>query len=243
MIVGIIPARKGSKGIPGKNMIDLGGRPLLDYTLAMAESCRQLDRIILTTNMPDAIDWATQHYRRIETPFVRPEHLAGSSASPVEVVLHAIDYLEERETLPVKVIVLLQPTCPFRRLSEVEEAISLFQANNLDSLIGVSRVWHHPSDYIYRNPENMAEFKYVFRESNWKQRQDFPEVLFMTGALYICRAEYLRSTHGFYDQQSHLFKMAEETMIDIDSPFDLTLARGLLATSAVIPAKGNDSPW
>ena len=241
MIVGIIPARKGSKGIPGKNMIDLAGRPLLDYTLATAERCRNLDRIVLSTNMSDAIEWAAQHYRRIETPFIRPERLAESATTPVEVAVHAIDFLEEREDVHVEAVVLLQPTCPFRRLNEVEEAISLFKQKNLVSLIGVSRVWHHPSDYIFRNPEDPAEFKYVLRESNWKQRQDFPEVLFMTGALYICRADYLRNTLGFYDKQSYLFQMAEETMIDIDSAFDLTIARGLLAASAITAESGNNS--
>ncbi len=243
MILGIIPARKGSKGIPGKNMIDLGGRPLLDYTMATAEHCRQLDRIILSTDMPDAIIWATENYQRIEVPFVRPGHLAESATSSVDVVLHAVDFLEAEEGARVEAIVLLQPTCPFRRADEVEAAISLFQAKKFASLIGVSRVWHHPSDYVYRNSKHTDAFRYVFRKPAWKQRQDFPEVLFMTGALYICRTDYLRETRSFLDQKSYLFSMAEETMVDIDSPFDLAIARGLVATGAVVVDGGGKTAW
>lgn len=233
MIVGVIPARQGSEGIPCKNMVDLGGRPLLDYTLATAERCRRLDRVVLSSNMPDAIDWARGHYRRIETPFVRPEHLAGSSSSSLEVVLHAVDFLEAHDRVRIETVVLLQPTCPFRRIEEVEAAIELFETSKLSSLIGVSRVWHHPADYVYRSPECSDGFRYVFRDSAWNQRQDFPQVWLMTGALYICRTDYLRSTGGFFDPLSHLFPMGEETMVDIDLPFDLAIARGLVATGAV----------
>lgn len=234
MILGIIPARMGSKGVPGKNMIDLGGRPLLDYTLASAICCKNLDRIVLTTNIPEAIEYTRLYYSRVETPFVRPESLSSSTASMVDVVLHVVDYFRDNESLIVEKIVLLQPTCPFRQASELDSAIQLFQEKKIDSLVGVSRVWHHPSDYIYRDPGNHKKFNFVFRDLGWLQRQDFPEVMFMTGALYICRTDYLRGTRRFYDQDSHLFQMSEETMIDIDLPFDLKLARGLLAMNGFV---------
>lgn len=233
MILGIIPARKGSVGIPGKNMVDLGGRPLLDHTLATAERCLKLDRIVLSTNMPDAIDWARRHYRRIEVPFVRPEHLSEASSSSNDVILHAVEFFEKEEKSPIEVIVLLQPTCPFRRIEEIEAAVDLFQSNRLRSLVGVSRVWQHPGDCVFRKPGGMGGFRHVFREPAWKRRQDFPEVWFITGALYICRTEHLRQTGNLFDEHSHLFPMAEETMVDIDEPFDLAIARGLIAVGAV----------
>lgn len=234
MILGIIPARKGSEGIRGKNMIDVGGRPLLDYTMATAERSTRIDRVILSTNMSDAIEWA-KLYRRIEAPFVRPEALAESATSVVDVVLHAVDFLRERDNVETDVIVLLQPTCPFRHASEVDAAIGLFEDGAMDSLIGVSRVWHHPSDCVRRDDADPGSFDFVFRDPAWSRRQDFPEVFFVTGALYICRTAFLRSTRSFYDRRSHLFPMADETMIDIDSPFDLAMARGLLATSGFTP--------
>ncbi len=232
MILGIIPARKGSKGIPGKNMVDLGGRPLIDFTLATAENCRKLDRILLSTDIPEAIKWASTHYSRIEVPFVRPRYLTGSSVASHDVVLHAVDFLEGKERCKVDTVVLLQPTCPFRRPKELNAAIQLFRNKHLASLVGVSRVWHHPSDYVHRNVATSNQFSYVFRKPAWKQRQDFPKVLFMTGALYICQTDYLRKSRVFFDKKSYLFPMSEETMIDIDAPFDLAIARGLVAIGA-----------
>jgi CMP-N,N'-diacetyllegionaminic acid synthase len=233
MIVGVIPARGGSEGIPGKNMIDLGGRPLLDYSFAVAEACRSLDRIVLSTNMPDAIDWARRHYARVETPFVRPEALSTASSSSLDVVLHAIDHLERESTQRVESVVLLQPTCPFRRAVEIDAAVARFKEEQLDSLIGVSRVWHHPSDYVQAPNGGKKGFRHVFRDPTWQRRQDFPEVWFITGALYVARVEYLRQTRGFCDELSSLHVMSEESMVDIDSPFDLAIARGLVAVGAV----------
>jgi CMP-N-acetylneuraminic acid synthetase len=241
MNLGVIPARRGSEGIPGKNMIDVGGRPLLDYAFATAEQCTALDRIVLSTNMPDAIDWATKHYKRIEAPFVRPERLAESATSVVDVVLHAVDFLKEHEGADVETVVLLQPTCPFRHAAEIDAAIRKFQDDGLESLIGVSRVWHHPSDYVRRDATDPKSFSFVFRDPAWQRRQDFPEVFFITGALYIVRTEFLRAKRSFFDHQAFLFQMKKETMIDIDSPFDLSMARGLLATGSFQPDGGSSA--
>ncbi len=238
MNLGVIPARKGSEGIPGKNMIDLGGRPMLDYALATAERCTALDRIVLRTNMEDAIAWAERHYRRIEAPFVRPERLAESETSVVDVVLHVVEFLKESEGADVDSVVLLQPTCPFRHAAEIDAAIRKFQDDGLESLIGVSRVWHHPSDYVRRDPADPKSFSFVFRDPAWQRRQDFPEVFFITGALYIVRTDFLRAKRSFFDHQAFLFQMSEETMIDIDSPFDLAIARGLLETGGYQPDGG-----
>lgn len=241
MILGVIPARKGSEGIRGKNMVDLGGRPLIDYALATAERSKEMDRIVLSTNIPDAVDWARKHYIRVEAPFIRPERLSESTTSVVDVVLHAVDFLKQRDGVEPDAIVLLQPTCPFRHAEEIDAAIRHFRTEGLASLIGVSRVWHHPSDYVRRDETEPGSFSFVFRDPSWHRRQDFPEVLFITGALYICRTAFLRASRSFYDQHSFLFQMSEETMIDIDSPFDLTLARGLLATGAFAPDPGSDA--
>jgi hypothetical protein len=100
-------------------------------------------------------------------------------------------------------------------------------------LIGVSRVWHHPGDYVHRGPDAKSEFRYVFRDPEWKRRQDFPAVWVITGALYIASVDYLRQRKTFSDERSYLYEMAEETMVDIDSPFDLSIERGLVAVGAV----------
>lgn len=225
-IVGIITARGGSKGLPGKNMLDVGGRPLIEYTMRLAQACTGLERVFLSTDIPEAIALAREKYPRVEVPYVRPAQLCTDAAGQVEVVQHLLDHVERTEGLRPWAVLLLQPTSPFRRGDEVADALSTFKAENCESMIGVSRVIHHPADYLYRPDPRSAEFAWVMRSEAWSRRQDFPEVWFNTGALYICRAEYLQRHRRFYDSGSYVFRMAEESALDIDTPFDLSLARG-----------------
>ena len=158
MLLGVITARAGSKGVPGKNMVDLGGRPLLDYTLRLAEDCSDLDRIVLTTDIQEAVEWTSERYGRVETPFLRPRRLCGPAITQDRVVLHAVDFFERELGERIESVALLQPTCPFRKLDEVQTALREFKRNRWVSLVGVSRVWHHPSDYVYRDARRRRGF-------------------------------------------------------------------------------------
>ncbi len=227
MVVGLITARDGSKGIPNKNMVDLGGKPLLAYSFEVAVDCVQLDRTFLSTDITAAVDLAGD-YPEIEVPYIRPKELCTDEASQVAVVEHFLNYLQTEEQLCPNYLVLLQPTCPLRKAFEIDMAIELVKQNHIESLIGVTNVMHHPADYFYRDPVNKNCILPVMRSPEWQQRQDFPEVFFNTGALYICSAEYLRTKHRFFDESSFLYEMSPESMLDIDTEFDLQITRGFI---------------
>ena len=227
MVVGLITARGASKGIPNKNMVDLDGKPLLAYSFEVGSDCSELDRIFLSTDMPSAIDLA-KGFPRIEVPFVRPKELCGDNTTQIKVTEHFLDHLESRECIRPDYLVLLQPTCPLRVAEEIDAAINLVKRDKIQSLIGVTTVMHHPGDYWYRDPDLKSRICPVMRSPKWEQRQDFPEIYFNTGALYICSYDYLRQNQKFYDKSSYLFEMAQETMFDIDSEFDLSVVRGFL---------------
>jgi CMP-N-acetylneuraminic acid synthetase len=229
MVVGIITARGGSKGLPGKNMLDLGGKPLIEHTFTTAQACACLDRIILSTDIPEAVALCRGRYPKIEVPFVRPKELCTDDTSQSDVVAHLLDYLENAERLVPQAVVLLQPTSPFRRVSEIDAAMRTFQGDRCDSLLGVTRVLHHPADYLYRRQPGDMRFQWVMRSPDWRRRQDFPEIYFNTGALYICSVRYFRMHRQFFDESSTLFPMSAESALDIDTGFDLELARGWLA--------------
>ena len=231
MIIGIITARGGSKGLPGKNMLDLGEFPLIEHTFMTAQAVEGIDRVLLSTNIPEAISLAHAKYPKIEVPYVRPAELCSDTTSQVDVVNHLLDHLKAHEGSDPSVLVLFQPTSPFRRVQEIENAIQAFRGNRVQSMVGVTRVLHHPADYMYRPKEGDQTFQWVMRSPEWSRRQDFPQVYFNTGALYICTTEYFRREQAFYDQGSQLFEMAEESALDIDNAFDLQLARGWWATS------------
>jgi CMP-N-acetylneuraminic acid synthetase len=226
MIIGVITARGGSKGLAGKNMVELGGRPLIAHTFAAAQRCAGLDRVFLSTDIPEAISLARHNHPKIEIPYIRPAALCSDEASLVDVVNHLLEYLKSREGLTPEAIMLLQPTSPFRRVSELEAAIRTFRDRGDESMVGVTRVLHHPADYVFRRAPDDKRFQWVMRAPEWRRRQDFPEVYFNTGALYLCTVRYLQTNRQFYDESSRLFQMAEESALDIDTPFDLALARG-----------------
>jgi len=227
MVIGLITARGGSKGIPNKNMIDVGGRPLLQYSIEAAVACETLDRVFLSTDMPAAMELATQ-FPRLEVPFTRPAELCTDDATQIQVVQHLFDHLKEAEGCRPEYLVLLQPTCPLRDPAEIDAAVRLVKEQKLESLMGVTEAMHHPADYVYPDPDSPGEYKWVMRSPQWKQRQDFPKVYFNTGALYICSLEFLDRTQDFFDERSHLFEMSAETLFDVDSAFDLSLLRGYL---------------
>ncbi len=230
MNLGIITARNNSKGIPGKNMIDLGDKPLIEHTFIAAAESQRLDRVILTTDIDAAIELAKTEYPKIEAPFKRAPQLSTDEASQADVVLDVLNHLERQEGVAPDYFVLLQPTAPFRTSLEIDNSIDYFEKNNGNSLIGVTEVLHHPADYIIRSGGPTNEISYPFRKEEWQRRQDFPKVFFNTGSIYITATHLLTDEGKFYDENSLLFELSEPNLIDIDTQFDLELARGYFDT-------------
>ena len=230
MIIGIITARRGSKSISNKNLTLLGGRPLIDFTFDLAERCSSLERVFLTTDDLRVIELAQSGYSRIEVPFLRPPELAADTTGHVEVVNHLLAHLKNRLGIEPFGFVLFQPTSPFRDLEEVEEAIKLFKCGKHNSLLGAVPVMHHPADYVWRQQMD-GPLVEVIERAPGVRRQELPPVYFISGALFICKCAWYRKKQRFYDRESYLFQMSKGTLLDIDTPFDLQLARGYLLAS------------
>lgn len=223
MIVAVITARANSKGLPGKNFLDLNGMPLIEYTYRNAVESGAFDRIILSTDMDEAIDLAKLKYPDIEVPFKRPEYLCTDTTSHAEVIDHLLKYLEDQES-PATHFVILQPTSPFRENGELKEGIELMKSG-AESVLGVSRVMHHPAEYLYQ--DESGELKFLMPEFKGKRRQEYPDLYFDNGAFYGFSADYFRRTGHFFDEKSTLLKMSEKSLIDIDTPFEMALAKGV----------------
>jgi CMP-N-acetylneuraminic acid synthetase len=223
MIVAVITARANSKGLPGKNLLELGGKPLIQHSFDVAKDSGVFDRIILSTDSKEAIDLAKSQ-NGIDVPFVRPDYLCGDKTSQVDVVNHALDFLSN-ENYGVTHFVLFQPTAPFRKVSEIQEGVRLLKSGCL-SVIGVTPVMHHPADYLVRTNDNKVA--YLMPEFASKTRQSFPPVYFNNGGFYGCDVNFFKENQVFYNQDSAILMMGEETLIDIDTEFDMKLAKGLI---------------
>lgn len=218
-ILGVVPARMGSKGIKAKNLKRLAGRPLIDYTFRLVASLKILDKIYLTTDDEKIIKLASQ-YDQIDVPFIRPKNISSDETPMHEVVSHLITYCDKINE-QYDYIALFQPTTPFRKRQEIEEMINYSIDNNIDSQFAVTSVWHHPSEYITFNKNRL---NYILDPKTSKRRQDFEKVYFITGALYIVKSSFFRTTKAFVNDESKPYSLSQETMIDIDTPFHFKLA-------------------
>jgi CMP-N,N'-diacetyllegionaminic acid synthase len=226
MIVAIVTARANSKGLPGKNMLPLCGKPLIQHSYDAAVNSGVFDKIILSTDLDAAIHLA-KTYSQIEVPFKRPEYLCGDQVSQLDVVNHVLDYLESHKFNATH-FVLLQPTSPFRTSNEIQEGVKLLRSGH-DSVIGVTKVMHHPADYLFLGENN--KLNYLLPEFVSKPRQTFPPIYFNNGGFYGCSFSFFKKNQTFVSQESALLIMNEKSLIDIDTMFDYQLAQGLCGSA------------
>src|SRR4051812_41980936 len=137
LVLGLVPARGGSKGVPGKNIRPLAGRPLLEYTARVAQASGVIDRLVLSTDSSDIGDVGRR--AGLEVPFLRPAALAADDTPMLPVVRHALDALAERGWTP-EILVILQPTSPLRRAEHIRDAVTMLREREADSVVSVVEV-------------------------------------------------------------------------------------------------------
>jgi N-acylneuraminate cytidylyltransferase len=220
-VLAVIPARGGSKGLPGKNILDLGGKPLIAWTIDAAHQSRYIDRTIVSSDDPSIIEVAHQH--GCETPFVRPAHLASDTASSHAVMLHAVQSVGSYD-----LIVLLQPTSPLRRSLDIDNALERLVKSNVDNCISVCRASEHPHWMFTCDEKNQLK-RYTQGIPAAHRRQDLPQLFIPNGAIYIIRAGRLEQSKSLILDDSVAYEMNPADSVDIDNEIDMQLAGILLA--------------
>lgn len=214
----VIPARGGSKGVPGKNIKDLNGKPLIQYTIDAARELFEDDKIIVSTDSPE-IKKVVEGIG-LEVPFLRPEALATDQAGTYEVLLHAIDFMEKRG-VKNETLVLLQPTSPFRTSKHIKEALALYN-NKIDMIASVKETSSNP--YYVLKEENEAGFLETSKKGNFKTRQECPKVWELNGAIYIINIQSLKEKPINQFTKVKKYLMDKVSSHDIDSMMDWEMA-------------------
>lgn len=215
-ILAIIPARGGSKGIPGKNTIDLCGMPLIAYSILAAQKSQYIDRVIVSTESEVIREVALSYHA--DVPFLRPVKLASDTAKTIDSILYTIDTLHSLGDC-YDYIVLLQPTQPIRHASFIDTAISTLIDNGRSSLVSVCPVSEHP--ILMRTMDSDGTLHSLLPVSSTVRRQDFPDIYRVNGSIYINRIdETLNSDTSLNDNQL-AFLMKSEHSFDIDTLDDL----------------------
>ena len=216
----IIPARGGSKGIQGKNIKPLNGKPLIYYSIDVARSLAKDEDICVSTD-DDEIIQVTENYG-LRITFKRPKELATDEAGTHEVLIHAINYYEATGRI-YDAIVLLQPTSPLRTGKEVQEAINLFN-KNLDMVVSVRE--SHAAAVI--SQENELGYLELTLAENSIRRQDLKEYYEYNGAVYVINVESLKTKHLQEFRNVKKYVMPTKHSIDIDTELDWIIAENLL---------------
>lgn len=211
----IIPARRDSKGIPGKNWKLLKGKPLIGYSIETALQSKSISKICVSTNSADVIDIVKNQYH-LEIPFIRPEAISQDNASSHDVLLHALDHYEQNgETFDA--ILLLQPTSPFRKIDHLNDCIELFQKSNCEMVVSVCETSLNPYYNLYNETNG---FIHRSIQSNFTRRQDCPITYLINGSIYIISVDALKKKQIHEMEKVVKFVMPEEYSIDLDSPLD-----------------------
>lgn len=222
----IIPARGGSKGIPGKNIKPLNGKPLIYYTLDAACAVESSENICVSTDSDEIIRVVREY--GLDVPFKRPASLATDVSGSYEVILHAIDFYEQRG-INYECVVLLQLTSPFRTGTHIRAALSLYQPG-LDMVVSVKITQANP--YFTLFEEDREGFLLPSKPGNFTRRQDCPAVYEYNGAIYIMNVQSLKNGPMRNFSKIRKYIMAEEESIDLDSPLDWIVAEVILSNKS-----------
>jgi len=219
--LGLITARGGSKGIPGKNLRLLDGKPLIAWTIQAALRSDRIHRVLVSTDDPAILQAALDF--GAEAPFLRPSEFARDNSPHIDCVLHALSWLQTEENYIPEGVCLLQPTSPFRTEYDIDAAISIFIDHDVEAVISVTESSEHPFFAQTITSEGLLA-PFLQRPSAYDRRQDLPASYHVNGAIYMNRTESLSKRKTFYPPNIRPYIMPPQRALDINTPWDLHMA-------------------
>ena len=222
-ILAIIPARCGSKGIRRKNLQKLSGKPLIVHTIIAAKKTKSINKIIVSTD--DKEIGKISKNNGAEVPFLRPKQISKDTSSIIEVIKHALKFLQENQSYVPDIIILLQPTSPLRTSQLITKTINTLKKSKATSVITVSKITKHPYAAYWLKNDFLKPFEKNF--TKYSRRQEFPDLFFPTGAVYTFWYDTLKKFNSLYGPKIKPIVVHDED-IDIDNLQDLFFAEMML---------------
>ena len=224
----VIPARGGSKGIPGKNMKDFGGQPLIKYSIDLAKSIAKNTDICTSSDDSEIIDFCKS--QGLDVPFVRPSELSSDNSSMSDVLIHVIRYYENERNISYDNIILLQPTSPFRTTNQILEAQDLYD-EKCDMIASVSPF--SPNPYFVGVIDSENGFSKKLLPTNYIRRQDCPTAYAFNGAIYIINVKSLKNKGMQKFDRIRLYIMKGNSSVDLDTEEDWEYGEYLLKKNVI----------
>lgn len=222
--VAIIPARAGSKRLPGKNIKLLAGKPLIVWTIEAAITSNLFDVILVTTDSEEIANIARAAGASV--PFLRPSELSTDTSSTNEVISHAVDWIEQNVGT-VSCVTLLQPTSPLRTADDIAQAMNMYDTKQASAIVSVCQT-EHPIQFCNTLPIDLSMAGFIKTQDN-KRSQELEPSWRLNGAIYIFDRKYVSNLTNLYEQNTFAYIMKRESSIDIDQELDFILAEIILS--------------
>lgn len=221
-MIAIVPARGGSKGLPGKNIKNLLGKPMIAYTIEEALKSKYITEVIISTDCKEIEAVAIKYGAK--SPFLRPEYLASDSAKAIDNYIYTIDRLNKEFAYDIKDFVLLQPTSPLRTVEDIDKSIELFKDKNADSVVSYTEE-HHPIEWHKYITED-GKFENIFEEK-LLNRQEIKKSYFPNGAVFVFDYKLTKQAK-YYSDNSYAYIMPRNRSVDVDTLEDFRYIEFLL---------------
>ena len=229
-VLGVIPARGGSKGVPRKNIKELAGKPLIQYTIEEAQKVASITELIVSTEDEEIATISQQLGAKV--PFLRPEALAGDKVPTIEVLIDILKrYKEEGQEFDC--LCLLQPTTPFTKHKDIEEAISIFKASSSDSLLSVLEVPHEYNPHWVFKPRENNQLEIATGEKEIiTRRQELPKAYIRSGDIYLTKTQIVLEG-SIYGKSISYYEMPDCPHINIDTLEDWRKAEEIASSGKI----------
>ena len=226
-VLGVIPARGGSKGIVKKNIVDICGKPLIAYTIDAASRSETLSTFIVSTDSDEIADVATRYGGL--APFRRPAEISNDIASSFDVVMHALDFMETESKDRYDAVMLLQPTTPMLTAATIDAAILQLSNCDYDSVVSVVDVGANHPFRMYQLDDKNTLVDMLANDDPMMPRQKLPKVYIRSGDIYLTRRECLIQKSSLIGSSSKAIVVEPEDTVNIDTVEDLIIARHRIA--------------
>ncbi len=224
-MIALVPARGGSKGLPGKNIRNLRGKPLIAYSIEAALGAKGVRRVIVSTDDPEIAEVSKKF--GAEVPFMRPSELAQDQSLAIDNYIYTIQQLQ-RNGDPVDQLMVLLPTAPLRTSADIEGAMEIFKKRGADSVISYYKAPHPVQWYKYFDSQGVVR-SYFPEGDRLGNRQDEREAYLPNGAIYIFHSSLLLETKSYFSEKTFPYVMPIQRSVDIDTLEDFEYAEFLMS--------------
>ena len=224
-VIAIIPARGGSKGLPGKNIRPILGKPLIGWSIEQALASRYIDEVVVSTDCPEIIEISRKFGANV--PFKRPAKLAGDNSTTIDVLIHCLDWFEENNK-SFDILVLLEPTSPIREVSDIDNSLTILISKELGSVVSVSKTEGQNPAFCFKKNDDSKINPYLEIQPTNLRRQEIELVYFLDGTIYSSFTSSLRNQKSFYHDCTFGFEVPKWKSLEIDDIVDFSMVESVM---------------